>query len=146
MKEIKIVQANKSHKNFLIKANSIIHQVSEQTYASLFAQKLDEDYYCKSPKFFCLVAEIDNIPVGMIMYSKMYWADDGEVLWVSQMYADKDYRKFGVALKLYQALKEFNKSASVISCATGKNNKLMQRVLKGTGFKIIDMNFYAKKI
>ena len=146
MNEIKIVKATKKHKNFLIEANLVIHNVSEQTYASQFAKKLDADYFCENPKFFCLVAEFNKIPVGMILYSKMYWADDGEVLWVSQMYVKKEYRKYGVALKLYESLKTFNKQASVISCATGKNNKIMNQVLSGLGYKIIDMNFYNKKI
>lgn len=146
MKEIKIVKANKSHKTFLVKANQIIHNISEQAYESGFAKRLDADCFCKHPKFSCIVAECDGMAVGFILYSKMYWADDGEVIWVSQMYVDNEYRKYGVAIKLYSILKEFNKSANVISCATGKNNKTMNKILKALGFNIINMNFYAKKI
>ena len=146
MAPIEIVKANKKHKDFLVKANVIIHEVSEQTYESEFAKRLDKDYFSNNPKFYCLVAEYDKAPVGMILYSKMYWADDGEVLWVSQMYVEKEYRKFGIAAKLYEALRLYNPEANVISCATGKNNKVMNRVLKGMDFKIIDMNFYAKSL
>lgn len=146
MKKVNVVKANKSHKDFLIKSNLVIHDISEQTYASKFADMLEKDYFCQNPKFYCLVAEYENIPVGMILYSKMYWADDGEVLWVSQMYVEKEYRKFGIAGELYNALKLYNPESNVISCATGKNNKIMNKILKGMGFKIIDMNFYAKSL
>ncbi len=146
MKDIKIVKGNKSHREFLIKANLIIHNISQQSYESEFAKRLDADYFCSKPKFNCLVAECDNNAVGLILYSKMYWADDGEVLWVSQMYVDESYRKYGVALKLYSALKNFNPDANILSCATGKGNVKMNRILKGLGFNIIDMNFYAKKL
>lgn len=146
MKGLKIVKATQKHRDFLIKSNLIIHEISEQSYESEFAKRFDEDYFCKEPKFFCLVAEFDNVPVGMILYSKMYWADDGQVLWVSQMYVEKEFRKYGIASQLYQALKDFNPDASVLSCATGKNNSRMNRILKGMGFNVIDMNFYAKKL
>ena len=146
MNKVKVVIAGKQHREFLIKSNAIIHQTSEQEYESGFAKRLDDDYYCKSPKFFCLVAEYDKKPVGMILYSKMYWADDGEVLLVSQMYVDKDYRKFGIANELYRALKDHNPEANVISCATAKSNNTMNRILKGMGFNVVDMNFFAKRI
>lgn len=146
MKELKILNAKREHKDFLIKANMTIHEISEQSGASLFAEMFERDYFCDKPKFCCLVAEIDNIPVGMLLYSTMYWADDGLVLWVSQMYVEKAFRKNGVALKLYEALKSNNPEAKVVACATGKNNIPMNRILKGLGFKVIDMNFYAKKL
>lgn len=146
MERLKIVKASKKHRDFLIESNLIIHEISEQTQKSEFAKRFDEDYFCKNPKFFCLVAEYDEIPVGMLLYSKMYWADDGEVLWVSQMYAQKEFRKFGVTSKLYLALKDSNPEAKVVSCATGKNNLRMNKILKGMGFGLIEMNFYAKKL
>jgi len=146
MNKISIIKATKKHREFLIKSNSIIHEISEQDCGSEFAKRIDVDYFCKTPKFYCLIAEYNNIPVGTILYSKMYWADDGEVLWVSQMFVEKEYRKHGVAIELYKALKAFSPEANVIACATGKGNATMNKVLKGIGFKIIDMNFFAKKI
>ena len=41
---------------------------------------IDKDYFCDKSKFQCLVAEVDNEPVGMIVYSYFYGASDGEVL------------------------------------------------------------------
>lgn len=146
MENIKVLKATRKHFDFLVKSNLIIHDISEQTYASKFAEQLEKDYFGKEKKFYCLVAEQDGVPVGMLLYSKMYWADDGEVLWVSQMYVEKHCRKFGVAQKLYFALKKENPDAKVISCATAKTNEVMNKVLKGLGFEIIDMNFYAKTI
>ena len=31
--------------------------------------------------------------VLMILYSYFYWANDGEVLWISQMFVEEKYRK-----------------------------------------------------
>ena len=145
MEEIKVVKASKKHISFLIESNRIIHNISEQTYESGFAKRLKNDYF-KKKKFYCLVAEVNKKPVGMLLYSKMYWADDGEVLWVSQMYVDKGYRKLGIAQYLYSSIKKFNSDAKVISCATAKSNDTINKVLSGLGFKIVDMNFYAKPL
>jgi len=105
---------------------------------------IEKDYFCDSPKFNCLVAEIDEKPVGMILYSKFYWANDGEVLWISQMYVEQEYRKYGVFFKLINKLKQENKDIKIVSCATGNENLKMQKILKYYGAKEIDLKFYYK--
>ena len=92
--KIEIMHANKSHKDFLIYANKVIDEVNNMEQYTEFENHIDADYYCKNPKFECLVAEVDGKPVGMILYSYFYWASDGQVLWISQMYIDKEYRKY----------------------------------------------------
>jgi GNAT superfamily N-acetyltransferase len=140
--KIKIVKARKEHKDYLLRANAEINQVNEVKHESNFSQNLERDLFTSKPKFKCLVAVADNKPVGMVLYSNMYWADDGEVLWISQTHVDKEYRKYGVFLKLIQELKNRNKDAVLISCATGKTNKTMQKLLKFAGGKKIDLLFY----
>lgn len=66
---------------------------------------IDKDYFGNNPKFQCLVAEIDNKPVGMILYSYFYWASDGQVLWISQMFIEPQYRKYGIFFKLISKLR-----------------------------------------
>lgn len=140
--KIKIINAKKEHKDYLIKANAEINNVNEVSHESDFAKNLDKDYFISKPKFKCLIALADEKPVGMVLYSKMYWADDGVVLWVSQTHVDKEYRKYGIFLKLVQALKSRNKDAELIACATGKPNKNMQKILEFSGGKQIDLLFY----
>lgn len=109
-------------------------------------QNIDKDYFCDNPKFHCLVAEIDDKTVGMILYSYFYWANDGEVLWISQMFVEEEYRKYGVFFKLIEKLREENQDIKIVSCATGDENKRMQRILKYYGGHEINLKFYYKKV
>ncbi len=144
--QIKIVNAKRGHKPYLLKANAEINNVNEVNHHSNFSLNLDKDYFVSHPKFRCLVAEIDGKPVGMLLYSKMYWADDGEVIWVSQTHVEKEYRKYGVFFKLFDALKKRNKNVKIISCATGKPNKTMQKLLAYAGGVQMDLLFYYLKV
>jgi len=83
---------------------------------------------------------------GMILYSYFYWADDGEVLWISQMFVEEKYRNKGIFFALIHALREENKDIKIVSCATSDKNKRMQKILKGYGAKEINLKFYYKKV
>ena len=92
MNNIHILHANKNHKDFLIYANKVIDQVNDMNETNGLQLNIDKDYFCDNPKFQCLVAEVDNKPVGMILYSYFYWASDGQVLWISQMFSSRSRR------------------------------------------------------
>lgn len=146
MNNIEIMCANKRHKKFIIHANNIINDVNDTEKTNGLEENIDKDYFCDNPKFHCLVAELDNKPVGMILYSYFYWANDGEVLWISQMFVEEEYRKYGVFFKLIEKLREENKNVKIVSCATGDENKRMQRILKYYGANEINLKFYYKKV
>lgn len=146
MKEVTVLRANKKHKEFIIHANNAINNVNNTEQTNGFEQNIEKDYFCDNPKFHCLIAEIDNKPVGMILYSYFYWANDGEVLWISQMYVEEEYRKCGVFFKLIEKLREENKDIKIVSCATGDENKRMQQILKYYGGHEINLKFYYKKV
>lgn len=146
MQEIKVLKANKTHRDFIIHANKVINNVNDTEQTNGLQENIDRDYFCDNPKFNCLVAEIDNKPVGMILYSYFYWANDGEVLWISQMFIEEEYRKCGVFFKLIEKLREENKDIKIVSCATGDENKRMQRILKYYSAHEINLKFYYKKI
>lgn len=146
MQEIKVLKANKKHKDFIIHANNIINDVNDTEKTNGLRKNIDKDYFCDKPKFYCLVAEIDDRPVGMILYSYFYWANDGEVLWISQMFVEEEYRKYGVFFKLIEKLREENQDIKIVSCATSDENKRMQRILQYYGGHEINLKFYYKKI
>ncbi|MCI8393191.1 MAG: GNAT family N-acetyltransferase [Clostridia bacterium] len=146
MNSIKIMCANKRHKEFIVHANNVINNVNDTEQTNGLEQNIDKDYFCDNPKFHCLVAELDNRPVGMILYSYFYWANDGEVLWISQMFVEEEYRKYGVFFKLIGKLREENRDIKIISCATGDENKRMQRILKYYGANEVNLKFYYKKV
>ncbi len=146
MPNINILIANKNHKDFIIHANRIINNVNDTKQSNKIEQNIDKDYFCDNPKFKCLIAEIDDVPVGMVIYSYFYWANDGQVLWISQMFVEEKYRRYGVFFKLIEELRIENKDINIVSCATGNENKRMQKILKYYGAKEIDLKFYYKQI
>lgn len=146
MIDVKVMHANKSHRDFIIYANKMINNVNDTKQTNGLELNIEKDYFCDNPKFQCLVAEIDNKPVGMILYSYFYWASDGEVLWISQMFIEEKYRKYGVFFKLIHELRKENKDIKIVSCATGNENKKMQKILEFYGAHEINLKFYYKKI
>lgn len=146
MSNIKVSHANKSHKEFIIHANKVINNVNDTEQTNGLEQNIDRDLFCGNPKFRCLVAEIDDKPVGMILYSYFYWANDGEVLWISQTFVEEEYRKYGVFFKLIEKLRQENENIHIISCATGDENKRMQKILHYYGGHEINLKFYYKKM
>ena len=147
MKNISILQANKKHKDFLIYANKKVDNVNNTNETKGLELNIEKDYYCNNPKFQCLVAEVNNKPVGMIIYSYFYWASDGEILWISQMFVEPEYRKKGIFFKLISKLREENENIKIVSCATGDENTRMQKILKYyNGHEMTNLKFYYKKI
>lgn len=146
MSNIKVVHASKRHKDFILHANKIINNVNDTEQTNGLEMNIDKDYFCENPKFQCLVAEMDNKPVGMILYSYFYWANDGEILWISQMFVEEKYRKSGIFFKLIEKLREENQHIKIVSCATGDENKRMQKILKYYGGYEINLKFYYKKV
>lgn len=145
--KIEIMHANKSHKEFLIYANKKIDEVNNMEQYTEFEKHIDADYYCDNPKFECLVAEVNGKPVGMILYSYFYWASDGQVLWISQMYIDEEYRKHGIFFKLIKKLREENKNIEIASFGTGTKNFRMQKIIKYYGgHEMKNLKFYYKEI
>lgn len=145
MSNIIILKVQRKHKDFIIKANRVINSVNETYQTNDLENNIEKDYFCDNPKFECLVAEYEGKPVGMILYSKFYWANDGEVLWISQMYVEKEYRNKGIFFELIKALKNINKDIKIVSCATGEENMRMQKILKYYGCREINLKFYYKK-
>ena len=143
---IKVIKAEKKHKDFLVHSNNVINNVSDMNNTNLFAKNLEKDYFIENPKFTCLVAEIDDIPVGMILYSRFYWANDGEVLWISQMYVDEKYRNKGVFFKIIRKVREIESDIKLVSCGVGLENRKMQKVLKFYDAHEINLKFYYKKV
>lgn len=144
--KIEVLNAEKKHKDFIIHANNIINNINDTKQTNGLERNIDKDLFGSTKKFYCLIAEYEKKPVGMILYSYFYWANDGEVLWISQMFVEEEYRNKGIFFSLINALKQENKDIKIVSCATGDENKRMQKILKGYGAKEIDLKFYYKKI
>lgn len=83
----------------------------------------------------------------MILYSYFYWASDGQVLWISQMFIEENYRKYGIFFKLIRQLREENKNIKIASFGTGVENFRMQKIIKYYGgHEMSNLKFYYKEI
>ncbi len=144
--DLTVIHETKKHKEFILHANKVINNVNDTEQTNGLEVNIDTDYFCDKPKFQCLVAEVDNKPVGMMLYSYFYWANDGEVLWISQMFVEEKYRKYGIFFKLIEKLRKENENINIVSCATGNENKRMQKIFKYYGANEINLKFYYKKV
>ena len=67
MNNIRIIHANKNHKDFLIYANKVIDNVNNMNETNGLSLNIDKDYFCDNPKFQCLVAEVIHIFIELVM-------------------------------------------------------------------------------
>ena len=51
MSDIKVLHANKAHKEFIIHANRIINNTNETEQTKGLELNIDKDYFCDRPKF-----------------------------------------------------------------------------------------------
>ena len=80
---------------------------------------------------------MDGAAVGMAMYSFAYFANEGRVMWLSQVYVRQSARKHGVAFGICKAL---GKQAAKDGCyailgGVGDGNVRAKRVYKFAGAK-----------
>ncbi len=51
MSKIKVLKANKEHKEFIIHANNVINNVNDTEQTNGLELNIDKDYFCNNPKF-----------------------------------------------------------------------------------------------
>ena len=123
MDKIIVRKAWETDYDFILEAHAAIAGVSKQK-EGLSKNWIENDILCKKPKAKVLIATIDNRPVGMILYALNYFAGDGAVVWVSQLYVAKEFRGIRVARALLEALRDKNKdSVGIVWATTPANNR-----------------------
>ena len=137
----KIVEAKKSDREFIIDANKEIDIVSCIELSAL-KENVDEDLL-KQHKAVCLIAKDGEKNIGMVLFSKVYWADRGEGVYVSQAYVVDEYRKKGVFKSLLQAVFEYYPDTNFITLLVAKDNIIMQTSVKKMNFELEDMQSYV---
>ena len=142
MVRVMVKHALRKHKDFIITASKRVNEINHIPQTNNLEENIERDYYGYAPKFECLIAEVSDEPVGMAIYSKCYWANEGEALWISQIYVDKKYRKYGIFMKIIKKIKEENKDVKLISCGVKRDNRKTRRILKYYGAKQPDFDFY----
>lgn len=80
-----------------------------QAVTNATAEKLEKDLFTKNPKAWALIAEKNAKAVGLSLYSTVYYADEGELMWVSEFYVDEQHRGQGIFSKMLAKLEDISK-------------------------------------
>lgn len=145
MKEVVVKYAERRHKKFIIEANKRVNKLNHLPESDNLEKNIEKDYFGYNPKFKCLIAEIDSIPVAMLIYSKVYWANEGEILWISQIYINTRYRRYGIFGKFISKLKVDNKKVKGFCFSASRGNLRVQKLIKFYKVKQINLKFYYKE-
>ena len=112
MSNFVIRNAIESDLEFIVRSNDAVCDVSclERPDNHELKERLQNAFFENTPPrsdAWILIAEIDGVPVGMIVYSSVYFPmKEGECLWISNIYVDSEHRGTGVAEKLMNRVKE----------------------------------------
>ncbi len=144
--KIETRKAEESDIAYVIHANREI----EGERSKLTEEVLRRDLFTDTPKAFVVLAEHQGKRVGMAFFSFTYWASDGPILWVSQMYIEPEYRGGRTIIALRDELFEQASigGAGRMVWAThntaDRSNKLWQRI----GAKDLSENysFWVKSV
>ena len=139
---IEIAEAKECDKEFVILAN---HEIDDVSFikSSKLQQNIDKDIF-ENHKAVCLVAKVDGKNVGMVLFSKVYWADRGEGIYVSQGYVDKNFRKCGIFKKLIFSALNYFPETKFMTCLVARKNQNMVDCMHKMCFEDEDMISYAK--
>lgn len=133
-KGIEIVKADINDKEFILFANEEISKSSGLNDSTLHT-RIDEEIFGTNPKSECLVVKDGEKNIGMCIYSKIYWTNVGEGIYISQVYVVPEYRKKGIFRRIVEYIKENNKDNIFLTCLVGEENSNMNDALRKTGWK-----------
>lgn len=135
--QFEIAQASVSDRDFILYANKQIDEVSDIDKSAL-AQNVDADVL-HNKKCVCLVAKCGGRHAGMLLFSRVYWADRGQGVYVSQAFVCEQFRKQGVFKKMLQAAFDFYPDTQFVTLLVARGNLGMQKCVKTLNFEFEDM-------
>ena len=139
---VKIVEAQRYDREFILFANREIDDASFIK-SSKLKDNIDKDIF-ENHNAICLIAKDGDKPVGMVLFSKVYWADRGEGVYLSQAYVEPAYRHNGVFKLLIEAVMNYYQNTQFLTCLVAKKNLDMVSCMKKLKFEDEDMISYAK--
>ncbi len=126
---------------FILEANAAILEKNSDM-VSQNEEKLKKDLFGRQAKAKVVVAEVEGKTVGMALYAKTYFANVGELMWVSQMYVEPHFRnrKQWIAPALMAELIKIaqKKKWEYICWATDIGNNIPKKLSQKLGAKALD--------
>ncbi len=123
---MEIREANILDKDFIVKGNQEICNISGVKKPSKLAENFEKDLFCENPKFNCFVLEENNEQIAFCLYSFVYWADTGLGIYISNIYVAPEHRRKGCVSIIFNYLKEKHPDALFFTALVGKQNYAMQ--------------------
>ena len=140
--DIEIKRAGLCDKDFVLYANKEIDRVSYIEKSTL-KDNVCEDVL-QGDKGVCLIAKCKGIYAGMILFSKVYWADRGLGIYVSQVFVEKEFRRNNVFKMLLLKAQEFYPNIKFVTFLVSKKNLTMLKCAQKMGCEDEDMVCFAK--
>jgi GNAT superfamily N-acetyltransferase len=139
--EINIREAVATDKDFILFANRQIDDVSKIE-TSFFAKNADEDVFSLK-KCVCLIAECEGRSVAMALFSKVYWADRGEGVYISQIFVEPQFRQKGIMKRFLKEIIDYYEDTNFVTCLVSRQNQTMLSCMHSMGFDDENMSSFA---
>lgn len=89
--EVVIRKACEADFEFILEANAAVSEKGSNTVLK-DTERLKKDLFGKTARAAVIIAEVEGQAVGMALYATTYFANEGELMWVSQMYVEPRFR------------------------------------------------------
>ena len=80
-------------------------------------ERLEEDGFGESPVYDLFIAEVDNKIVGMAITFFRYSTWKGKNLYIEDLIVNRDYRRNGIGLEIFNEIKKFAYLSSCVGIA-----------------------------
>lgn len=132
------------YEDFIVNAYNVINNSNGQQINDFFFQNFVQDF--KNEKVKILILEDDDVPIGLCIYSRVYWVGDRDVLWISQLYVEPMYRKHKLGKYMLTKICEYE-NCNLVALATSEENSNMNYFLSKNNFKEINLKmFFAENL
>lgn len=139
--DVVIRNAKQEDFEFILKANKAVSEKSSNTILK-DVERFKKDLFGKPAKAKVIIAEVEEQVVGMALYSTTFFANEGELMWVSQIYVEPHFRnrKQWIAPALMAELIKIaqKKGWSYICWATDIGNNVPKKLSQKLGAKALE--------
>ena len=139
--DLQFVVAKEKDEQYILHANREI-DVASGISSSKLSQNLLKDIL-REKRAVCLLAKVDGENAGMIMFSKVYWADRGQGVYVSQAFVEEKFRRQGILKEMFKRAFSFFDDTKFLTCLVGHENFVMQKCVEKMNFEFEDMRSYV---
>lgn len=139
--DFNIRKASETDKDFIVYANKEIDEES-CIENSILKENIEKDLF-QNERCVCLIVDAGEKRAGMALFSKVYWADRGEGVYISQIYVQPEFRKQGVMKRLLKAIFDYFPETHFVTCLVSRKNEKMLCCMNKMGFDDENMASFA---